>query len=93
MKEGEVSFLSSPPTPRLLAPFFARPLLRNRTETLASQASFSEPLRRRTIPAVLSVCDAAYCIFTPKIFSQVSAKSLGSSYQYWTFQDGLHFYV
>ena len=37
-KEGNLSFLSSPPPPRLLAPFFARPLLRNSTETLASQA-------------------------------------------------------
>ena len=36
---GRVSFLSSPPSPRLLAPFFAWPLLRNSTETLASQAT------------------------------------------------------
>ena len=36
---GRVSFLSSPPPPRLLAPFFAWPLLRNSTETLASQAT------------------------------------------------------
>ena len=46
MKEGEgneVSFFSSPPPPRLLAPFFARyvtlvprSLLRNSTETLAT---------------------------------------------------------
>ena len=35
---ASVSFLSSPPRPRLLAPFFAWPLLRNSTETLASQA-------------------------------------------------------
>ena len=35
---ASVSFLSSPPPPRLLAPFFARPLLRNSTETLATQA-------------------------------------------------------
>ena len=33
------SFLSSPLPPRLLAPFFAWPLLRNSTETLASQAT------------------------------------------------------
>ena len=39
MKEGGGSFLSSPPPPRLLAPFFAWPLLQNSTETLASQAS------------------------------------------------------
>ena len=43
MKEGggqgrKVSFLSSPPPPCLLEPFFARPLLRNSTETLVSQA-------------------------------------------------------
>ena len=36
---ASVSFLSSPPPPRLLAPFFAWPLLQNSTETLASQAS------------------------------------------------------
>ena len=36
---ASVSFLSSPPPPRLLAPFFAWPLLRNSTETLASQAT------------------------------------------------------
>ena len=35
---ASVSFLSSPPPPRLLAPFFAWPLLQNSTETLASQA-------------------------------------------------------
>ena len=35
---ASVSSLSSPPPPRLLAPFFARPLLWNSTETLASQA-------------------------------------------------------
>ena len=54
MKEGggggegkrgrKVSFLSSPPPPRLLAPFFARPLLRNSTETLASQANLGRKL-------------------------------------------------
>ena len=35
---ASVSFFSSPPPPRLLAPFFARPLLRKSTEMLASQA-------------------------------------------------------
>ena len=35
---ASVSFLSSPPPPRLLAPFFAWPLLQNSTETLDSQA-------------------------------------------------------
>ena len=35
---ASVSFLSSPPPPRLLAPFFARSLLGNSTETLATQA-------------------------------------------------------
>ena len=43
MKEG-VSSLSSPPPPRLLAPFFARPLLRNSTETLATQATRRDKL-------------------------------------------------
>ena len=36
---ASVSFISSPPPPRLLAPFFARSLLGNSTETLATQAS------------------------------------------------------
>ena len=36
---ASVSFLSSPPPPRLLAPFFARSLHGNSTETLATQAS------------------------------------------------------
>ena len=39
-EERKVSSLSSPPHPRLLAPFFVRPLLRNSAETLASQATF-----------------------------------------------------
>jgi len=42
MKEGgrgrKEGFLHSLPPPCLLAPFFARPLLRNSTETLVSQA-------------------------------------------------------
>ena len=36
---ASVSFLSSPPPPRLLAPFFARSFLGNSTETLATQAT------------------------------------------------------
>ena len=39
---ASVSFLSSPPPPRLLAPFFAWPLLQNSTETLASQAKSAQ---------------------------------------------------
>ena len=46
---ASVSFLSSPPPPRLLAPFFARPLLRKSAETLASQARHKK--------TKLNICD------------------------------------
>ena len=49
---ASVSFLSSPPPPRLLAPFFARPLLRNSTETLATQATAITALNPRYVPGV-----------------------------------------
>ena len=48
---ASVSFLSSPLPPRLLAPFFARSLLGNSTETLATQANPS--ILSRTNPSPL----------------------------------------
>ena len=47
---ASVSFLSSPPPPRLLAPFFAWPLLQNSTETLASQANPEKGISIHRIP-------------------------------------------
>ena len=55
MKErggGGEGIISSPPLPRLLVPFFARPLLRKSTETLASQAMIN---RIRLIFILLTV--------------------------------------
>ena len=77
---ASVSFLSSPPPPRLLAPFFVWPLLRNSKETLASQATKDRTtwmpiLECHTKVTKLWLCPLQFFMgrFLNRIFLQIAA--------------------